>query len=59
MTEADKITDISTEREDLKQNEKLGLDKKIKAEADKECKIFNSLIIKGILVKMTMLSLTN
>ena len=30
MTEADKIIDISTDREDLKQNEQFGLGKKLK-----------------------------
>lgn len=38
MTEADKIIDISTSREDLKQNEQFGLDKEIKAKPDKWCK---------------------
>lgn len=59
ITEADKIIDISSDREDLKQNEKFGLDKKLKPKLINSVKMFNS-IIKDILIKtMSMLSLTN
>lgn len=38
MTEADKIIDISSDRKDLKQNEKFGIDKKLKPKLIKQCK---------------------